>query len=153
MTSARWQNRKPQTILSPWTHKINNTQTNSLCKKSRNQLKGSCNPSKYETSSMEASRKIGSTSSPEPHPVAQRGATRRKFPTPGLSLKRGRKDWNISLMLSISERLPKLVSVLPESKHWQVRAPAWMQLRTKAMVWTSTYSLAIALLHRSVKNE
>lgn len=38
MTSAR-QNRKSETIVSPWRNKFNNIQTNSLCKKCRNQLR------------------------------------------------------------------------------------------------------------------
>lgn len=42
VTSARWWNRKSHTLLLPRRHKLpNNTPTNSLYEKSRNQLRGS----------------------------------------------------------------------------------------------------------------
>lgn len=43
MTSARWQNRQPCTLLLPWRHKFNNNiWTNCFCEKSGNQLNSSC---------------------------------------------------------------------------------------------------------------
>ena len=58
MTSARWQNRKPQTLLPPWRHKFNNTQTSSHCKKSRNRLRASCPPSMCKTSCIKVGKFI-----------------------------------------------------------------------------------------------
>lgn len=46
--SAR-QNRKPQTLLSPWRYVFNNIQSNCLCEKYGIQLRGSCIPGEHKT--------------------------------------------------------------------------------------------------------
>lgn len=89
---------------------------------------------------MDANRSICSTHAPVHLPLAQPNAVRRKFWTPGFSLRK-EKDWNIYRMFRLLGGLLKgLVSLLSESKHWWIRIPGWVLPETKAMVWTAAHT-------------
>lgn len=77
-----------------WRHWFNNTWTNSLYEKSRNQLRGSCTPREHETNHIKAGRKICVTIWPSsvPHSTTWLG---RHFPASSFSLERERENWTI----------------------------------------------------------
>lgn len=115
---ARWQNRKLQSLLLPWRHQFNNNiWTISLCKKSRNQLKGSCALYEHKTN-----RRTNDICSLELLPLAQHNVIGRKLPIPDISLGRVKEGWNIYLTFIFFRGLSKgLVSVLSNriEGHWE----------------------------------
>lgn len=114
MTSAR-QNRKSQALL-PQETEIQQYTDQFPCNKSKNQLRDSCSQTDPKRNQLHRiRRKIYSTHSPEPLLLAQHGAARRKFPTPGFSLRAEKEDWTIYLIFRLVRGPPEgLVSVLPE---------------------------------------
>ena len=129
MSSAKWWNRKPHTLLLP-TETLTQQYINQFpCEKSENMSRGSSTPGEHETSHINAWWSEG------------------KFQLSWLlpwEGKRKLKPTSNILTCGVAERLPKgLASVLPESKHWQERVPGWGLLRIKVMVWTRIHSVAI----------
>lgn len=120
MTLARWQKRRPQTLLPPMETLIQQYINHPLYENSRKQFRGSCNPHKCETSHTEVSRIICGAVSPESLSLAQCYMIERKLPAPSFFLGMKRLDHISNVVTSFGGmgRLPEeLASVLPISEH------------------------------------
>lgn len=142
--NGRWQNRKSQTVFLYIETMIQQYMNLFICEKSKNHLRGFCNPYQHKTSHIKVTRKIYCTRSPQSFPHLITVGLRGKFQLLNSPLGKKRKDRNICSLFRILGYLPKkLVSFLPAPKHWQKRAPGWGSSITKAIVWTNTLFLAI----------
>lgn len=144
MTSTRW-NGMPSTFFPPQIHRFNNTRTNSLCEKSRHQLRGSCTPGECKTSRLKL---VGKFETPSYHNLsAWCHTTGWKLPAHSFSWGKEGKKWTVFPMFWLFQGMPKrMVSTLPESEYWQEWARGWKLLEARMVLWACMLVLTTTLI-------
>lgn len=114
MTSAKWYNRKPQTLFPHGN--TNSIIHGSIPSEGNSEARSSYTPGKCKPVTQKSAGKFVALLFQNSFPGRVQ-LIRRKLPTPSFSLEWEREDWNICLAFRLFKGLSKgLVYVLPTSK-------------------------------------